>query len=328
MMKAVTFNGTGGPEVIEISDREVPTPQSDEILINVKGAGMNRPDIMQRKGMYNPPPGVSDIPGLEISGKVVQKGTAALPFAEGDRVCALLPGGGYAEYAAVNAENAALLPKEITFAEGAAIPETFMTVWSHLFQFAGFTSGNSILIHGGASGIGTTATMLTKAFGASQIFTTVSNEKDQQASIELGADAAINYKTQDFVEEVKKHTREEGVNFILDIIAGDYVQRNYEAAAMFGTVLQVGIKHGKARDLNLFPMLAKRLTHLGMTLRSQSPEEKARVLNGLKENVWPMIEKGKIKPQIFKTFKLSEAKTAHEFMEQERYFGKLVLIPE
>lgn len=327
-MKAIIFDGTGGPEVIKPTERTVPSPNKDELLIEVKAAGVNRPDVMQRKGMYDPPPGATDIPGLEVSGEVVERGASSLPFSKGDRVCALLPGGGYAEYAVVNANNAALLPEGMTYAEGAAIPETFMTVWSHLFQFAEFKADKSILIHGGASGIGTTATMLTRAWGASQIITTVSNKNDQKASLNLGADAAINYRTQDFVKEVEKETDGMGVDFILDIIAGDYVQRNYEAAAMFGTILQVGIMHGKSQEVNLFPMLSKRLTHLGMTLRSQTPTEKAGVLKGLQKNVWPMMETGKIKPQIAKTFKLSEARAAHEFMEQERYFGKLVLITE
>lgn len=327
-MKAIIFNGAGGTEVIELVDREIPTPGKDEVLIQVKAAGINRPDVMQRKGMYNPPPGVTEIPGLEVSGVVTQLGSTKLPFSKGAAVCAILPGGGYAEYAVAKAENVAILPKGIDFPEGGAIMETFLTVWSHLFHFAKFQPDKSILIHGGASGIGTTSIMLCKAFGASKILTTVSNTSDQKACLQLGADAAINYKTHDFVEETKKHTGGKGVNFILDIIAGDYVQRNYQAAAMYGTILQVGIMQGKAKELDLMPMLAKRLTHLGITLRSQTSAEKAHILRDLQEKVWPLLETGSVKPQLYKTFPLSEAKKAHEMLDQSKHFGKIVLLPD
>lgn len=326
-MKAAVFNGAGGPEVIELVKREIPKPEKQEVLIKIKAAGINRPDVMQRLGLYNPPAGVTDIPGLEVAGEVVQPGSPELNFRKGDRVCAIIPGGGYAEYVKVPAVNVALLPQSLSFEEGGGLMEAFLTVWSHLFRFAGFKKGCSILIHGGASGIGTTATMMTKAFGASLILTTVSNKSDQKASLKLGADVAINYKTQDFVEEVKSHTERKGVDFILDIIGGDYVQRNYEAAAMYGTILQVGVMHGKVENLNLFPMLAKRLTHLGNTLRSQTVEEKAILVKELQENVWPLVESGQIKPQLHRTFKLLEVKEAHKAFDEGGHFGKLVLVP-
>lgn len=326
-MKAAVFNGAGGPEVIELVEREIPRPEKQEVLIKIKAAGINRPDVLQRLGLYNPPAGVTDIPGLEVAGEIVQPGSPGLGFKEGDRVCAIISGGGYAEYVNVPAENVALLPQVLSFEEGGGLMEAFLTVWSHLFRFAGFKKGSSILIHGGASGIGTTATMMTKAFGASQILTTVSNEADQKASLNLGADVAINYKTQDFVAEVKSHTQGKGVDFILDIIGGDYVQRNYDAAAMYGTILQVGVMHGKVENLNLFPMLAKRLTHLGITLRSQTVEEKAVLVKELQENVWPLVEAGQIKPELHRTFKLSEVKEAHRAFDEGGHFGKLVLVP-
>lgn len=324
-MKAIVFEETGGPDVIAEIEREKPTSQPDEVQIKVKAAGVNRPDVMQRKGLYNPPEGVTDIPGLEVAGEVVQVGSEVKEWNEGDAVCAIVAGGGYAEYVTVHADNVTRLPDGLSFTEGAGLMETFLTVWSHLFKFAKFEEGKSILVHGGASGIGTTAIMLTKVFGASKVFTTVSNREDQRACRQLGADVAINYKTHDFVAEVDEHTAGTGVDFILDIIGGDYVQRNYEAAAMYGTILQVGVMHGKAESLNLFPMLAKRLNHMGITLRSQTVEEKAGLIDGLEKQVWPLIENGDVKPQIHQTFPLTQARQAHEAMEHGGHFGKLVL---
>lgn len=243
------------------------------------------PDVMQRQGLYAPPPGVTDIPGLEVSGVVKEVGVSVRKFKVGDEVCALVQGGGYAEYVVAHQDNVLFIPEGLTLVEGGILLETFMTVWSHLFQHAKFRENCSILIHGGTSGIGTTATMLTRAFGATQIFTTVSSAAHQQASLEIGADVAINYKEQDFVEEVKKHTNGHGVDFILDIIAGDYIQKNYEVAAMNGTILQVGVLKGLAEKVKIFPMLAKRLMHTGATLRSQSATAKAEVMAALQENM-------------------------------------------
>ncbi|GAA5630143.1 quinone oxidoreductase 1 [Acinetobacter calcoaceticus] len=325
-MKCITFNGAGGPEVIMVSERPMPELSDEGILIEVVAAGINGPDVMQRQGLYAPPPGVTDIPGLEVSGIVKQVGKSVSKFKAGDEVCALVPGGGYAEYVVAHQDNVLFIPEGLTLVEGGILLETFMTVWSHLFQHAKFRPNSSILIHGGTSGIGTTATMLTRAFGATQIFTTVSSEAHQKASLELGADVAINYHENDFVEEVKKHTDGQGVDFVLDIIAGDYIQRNYEVAAMNGTILQIGVLKGLAQNLNIFPMLAKRLTHTGATLRSQSSEAKAEVMSALQEKVWPLISKGQIKPLLYQSFDLEQARQAHELLNQGQHVGKLALI--
>lgn len=325
-MKCITFNGAGGPEVITVNERPMPELTDDGILIEVVAAGINGPDVMQRKGLYAPPPGVTDIPGLEVSGVVKQVGKQVTKFKAGDEVCALVPGGGYAEYVVAHQDNVLFIPEGLTLIEGGILLETFMTVWSHLFQHAKFRPNSSILIHGGTSGIGTTATMLTRAFGATQIFTTVSSKEHQEASLKIGADVAINYNEDDFVEVVKKHTDGKGVDFVLDIIAGDYIQRNYEVAAMNGTILQIGVLKGLADKVNIFPMLAKRLTHTGATLRSQSAEAKAEVMAALQEKVWPLISKGQLKPLLYKTFDLEEARQAHEFLDQGEHVGKLALI--
>lgn len=325
-MKCITFNGAGGPEVITVSERPMPELTDDGILIEVVAAGINGPDVMQRKGLYAPPPGVTDIPGLEVSGIVKQVGKQVTKFKAGDEVCALVPGGGYAEYVVAHQDNVLFIPEGLTLIEGGILLETFMTVWSHLFQHAKFRPNSSILIHGGTSGIGTTATMLTRAFGATQIFTTVSSKEHQEASLKIGADVGINYNEDDFVEVVKKHTDGKGVDFVLDIIAGDYIQRNYEVAAMNGTILQIGVLKGLADKVNIFPMLAKRLTHTGATLRSQSAEAKAEVMAALQEKVWPLISKGQLKPLLDKTFDLEEARQAHEFLDQGEHVGKLALI--
>ncbi|MFW6699094.1 NAD(P)H-quinone oxidoreductase [Acinetobacter pittii] len=325
-MKCITFNGVGGPEVITVRERPMPELTDDGILIEVVAAGINGPDVMQRKGLYAPPPGVTDIPGLEVSGVVKQVGKQVTKFKAGDEVCALVPGGGYAEYVVAHQDNVLFIPEGLTLIEGGILLETFMTVWSHLFQHAKFRPNSSILIHGGTSGIGTTATMLTRAFGATQIFTTVSSKEHQEASLKIGADVAINYNEDDFVEVVKKHTDGKGVDFVLDIIAGDYIQRNYEVAAMNGTILQIGVLKGLADKVNIFPMLAKRLTHTGATLRSQSAEAKAEVMAALQEKVWPLISKGQLKPLLYKTFDLEEARQAHEFLDQGQHVGKLALI--
>lgn len=325
-MKCITFNGAGGPEVITVSERAMPELTDDGILIEVVAAGINGPDVMQRQGLYAPPPGVTDIPGLEVSGIVKQVGKQVTKFKAGDEVCALVQGGGYAEYVVAHQDNVLFIPEGLTLIEGGILLETFMTVWSHLFQHAKFRPNSSILIHGGTSGIGTTATMLTRAFGATQIFTTVSSKEHQEASLKIGADVAINYNEDDFVEVVKKHTDGKGVDFVLDIIAGDYIQRNYEVAAMNGTILQIGVLKGLADKVNIFPMLAKRLTHTGATLRSQSAEAKAEVMAALQEKVWPLISKGQLKPLLYKTFDLEEARQAHELLQKGEHVGKLALI--
>lgn len=325
-MTAVEITQPGGPEVLQPTTRPVPKPQPHEVLIRVVAAGVNGPDIMQRKGQYAPPPGASDIPGLEVSGIVAAVGADVKSFTVGDHVAALIPGGGYAEYCVAHETNALPLPPGLNLIEAAALPETFMTVWLNMFERGQFKAGDIILIHGGASGIGTTATMLAKAFGAAKIITTVGSEEHHEASLKLGADTAVLYKEADFVEVTKEVTDGHGADIILDIVAGDYVARNYEAAAMNGRIVQIGVIGGAAKELNLFPMLSKRLTHIGSTLRSRSPEEKAALIKALTENVWPLLEKGSVKPQVCKTFPFEKAGEAHQMMDDSKHIGKVVLI--
>jgi NADPH:quinone reductase len=323
-MLVIEIQHPGGPEVLAPASHPVPKPGPGEILIKVAAAGVNRPDILQRRGLYPPPPGSSEIPGLEVAGEIVGSGEGATRFKLGEKVCALVAGGGYAEYCAVHENNALPIPSGLDMIEAAALPETFFTVWTNLFQRGKLKSGETVLIHGGTSGIGTTATMLAKAFGA-VILTTAGSEEKCRACVALGADFAINYRTQDFVEEVRKFTDGKGVDVILDIVAGDYVARNYKAAALNGRIIQIGIQNGAARELNLMPMLAKRLTHTGSTLRSRTVAEKAQIAQELERQVWPLLHQGKIKPQIFKTFRMEEAAEAHVLMESGAHVGKIVL---
>lgn len=324
-MTAIEISRPGGPEVLVPARRPIPHPGKDEVLIRVHAAGVNGPDVLQRKGLYNPPPGASDIPGLEIAGEIVAVGSDVVQFAPGDLVCALVTGGGYAEYAVANHQVTMKLPRGLELSEAAAMPETFLTVWLNLFQRGGFRSGESVLIHGGASGIGTTATMLARAAGASQIITTVGSDAHRLASLSLGADVAVNYLEEDFVEEVRKATSGKGVDVILDIIAGDYVARNYEAAALNGRIVQVSVLKGPAKELDLWPMLQKRLTHIGSTLRSRTYEDKANIIRELQQKVWPLIENGAVRPQVFKTFPLESAAAAHELIDSGTHVGKIVL---
>lgn len=324
-MTVIEITQPGGPEVLVPAQRPIPTPGPQEVLIRVQAAGVNGPDVLQRKGLYDPPAGASDIPGLEVSGEVVALGQEVAHFKVGDQVMALIPGGGYAEYATADARTTLHLPDGLSMVEAAALPETFMTVWVNLFQRGQFKAGESILIHGGASGIGTTATMLAKVFGASKILTTVANPTQQSASQSLGADLAINYQEQDFVAEVMRETEGHGVDVIVDIIGGDYVDRNLRAAAMNGRIVQIGLIKGAATNVDLFPMLVKRLTHIGSTLRSRSHDEKAEIIAELESQVWPHIRSGNIKPLIHTTFDLTNAKAAHELMDSGRHIGKIVL---
>lgn len=320
-MIAIEITAPGGPEVLRASRRPVPVPASDEVLIKVEAAGINGPDVLQRKGLYAPPPGASDIPGLEVAGRVVAVGAAVRAFAVGDRVGALLTGGGYAQYAAANESVTFKVPDGLTMAEAAALPETFMTVWLNLFDRAGFKAGESVLIHGGASGIGSTATMLARQLGASKIITTVNSPIQQEASLRLGADVAVNYLEDDFVSSVKDATDGAGVDIILDIVAGDYVARNYEAAAMNGRIMQISILQGPAKELDLWPMLLKRLTHSGTTLRSRTYADKKDILARLEQHVWPLIAKGLVKPEVYRTFTLTEAADAHTLLDSGTHIG-------
>lgn len=324
-MTVIEISRPGGPEVLVSTRRPIPHPGKDEVLIRVHAAGVNGPDVQQRKGLYNPPHGASDIPGLEIAGEIVAVGSEVAQFAPGDVVCALVTGGGYAEYAVANHQVTMKLPRGLELTEAAAMPETFLTVWLNLFQRGGFRRGESVLIHGGASGIGTTATMLARAAGASQIITTVGSDAHRVASLNLGADVAVNFLEEDFVEEVRKATSGKGIDVILDIIAGDYVARNYEAAALNGRIVQVSVLKGPAKELDLLPMLVKRLTHVGSTLRSRTYEDKANIIRELQQDVWPLIESGAVRPQVFKTFPLESAAAAHALIDSGTHVGKIVL---
>ncbi len=323
-MRAINIQRFGGPEVLVPAAYPIPQPASGCILIRVAAAGVNRPDVLQRRGLYPPPAGASTIPGLEIAGEVAGLGADASRFSIGDKVCALVAGGGYAEYCVVHASNALPVPQGLSMVEAAALPETFFTVWANLFQRGQLKAGETVLIHGGSSGIGTAATLLAKAFGAT-VLVTVGSEEKRQACLALGADLAINYHLQDFVEEARKFTAGKGVDVIVDIIAGDYVARNYLAAALNGRIVQIGVQNGPAKELNLMPMLTKRLTHTGSTLRSRSVPEKAQVAQELEQQVWPLLQQGKLKPVVFRSFKLEEAAAAHRLMESGVHIGKIVL---
>ncbi|MBW5811026.1 NAD(P)H-quinone oxidoreductase [Yersinia kristensenii] len=324
-MVSIEITQPGGPKVLVPVDRPTPMPAAGEILVKVSAAGVNRPDVMQRRGQYAPPPGASDIPGLEVAGIVVAVAADVSRFKIGDKVCGLVAGGGYAQYCVIHETNALPIPPNLTEIEAAALPETFFTVWTNLFQRGHFTAGETVLIHGGSSGIGTTAIILSKAFGAKIVIVTVGSEEKRLACLALGADIAINYHTDDFVAETKRATAGKGVDVIIDLIAGDYVARNYEAAAMSGRIVQIGTQNGNAKDLNLMLMLLKRLTHTGSTLRSRTVAEKALIATELEQHVWPLLCNGQIKPLIFQTFPLKDAAKAHELMESSTHIGKIVL---
>ncbi|WP_156293884.1 NAD(P)H-quinone oxidoreductase [Serratia oryzae] len=325
-MKVIEISQPGGPEVLVLAERSLPALAPGEILVKVAAAGVNRPDVMQRLGQYAPPPGASDIPGLEMAGDVIAVGSGVQRYAPGDQVCALIAGGGYAQYCKVHESNALPVPKGFSMIEAAAIPETFFTVWVNVFQRGHLQAGETVLIHGGTSGIGTVATMLAKTFSA-HVITTVGSEEKRQASLALGADVAINYHCEDFVEHTKRATDGKGANVIVDLIAGDYVAKNYQAAAMDGRIVQIGTQHGVIKELNLMPLLLKRLTHTGSTLRARSVEDKAQIAAELEQKVWPLLERGALKPQIFKTFPLEQAARAHALMESSVHIGKIVLVP-
>jgi putative PIG3 family NAD(P)H quinone oxidoreductase len=324
-MLAIDIPRPGPPEVLAVCARPIPQPAEKHVLVRVEAAGINRPDILQRQGIYPPPPGASGIPGLEIAGTVVRLGFGAKRFSIGDKVCALVPGGGYAEFCVAHESNALPVPSGLGMIEAAALPETFFTVWANLFRRGGLKAGETVLIHGGSSGIGTTAIMLSKAFGATPLATAGSEEKCR-ACLALGADLAINYRTHDFVEETKRFTQGKGADVVVDIVGGDYVARNYRAAAINGRIIQIGVQHGPARELNLMAMLAKRLTHTGSTMRSRTVQEKAQIAQELEQHVWPLLRQGQIKPAIFRVFDLEEAVAAHSLMESSTHIGKIVLV--
>ena len=324
-MIAIAFTSPGGPEVLQPVRLPVPVPGRGEILVRVAAAGVNRPDVLQRQGAYPPPPGAPATPGLEIAGEVVALGEGASRYEAGDRVCALVPGGGYAEYAVVHESNALPVPPGLSLTEAAAIPETFFTVWTNVFDRGRLKPGETLLIHGGSSGIGTTAIMLGKAFGAVVVVTAGSEDKCQ-ACRELGADLAINYRTEDFATVLP----EKGIkpDVILDMVGGDYVARNLKIAAMHARIVMIAFQKGSRFEADWMPIMLKRLTFTGSTLRPRSVAEKAEIARALEQQVWPLFAAEQVKPIIFHTFRLSEAAKAHALMESSEHIGKIVLVAE
>jgi putative PIG3 family NAD(P)H quinone oxidoreductase len=323
-MTVIGISKPGGPEVLIPETRAVPVPGPGEILVKVEAAGVNRPDVAQRSGAYPPPPGASDLPGLEISGEVVALGAGATRHKLGDKVMSLVAGGGYAQYCIAQDAQAMAVPSGLSMLEAGAVPETLMTVWHNVFERGGLKSGETLLIHGGSSGIGTMAIQLGKAFGAKVIVTVGSKDK-ADACLKLGADVAINYKTQDFVAEVKAATGGAGANVILDMVGGDYIDRNYDAAAVDGRIVQIAILGGAKATINIAKVMVKRLNHTGSTLRPRSNTDKAAMVAAIEAKVMPLLREGRVKPLMDSTFPLEKAADAHRRMETSEHIGKIVL---
>ena len=323
-MTAIAIREPGGPEVLVPERVEVPRPGTGQVLIKVAAAGVNRPDILQRQGGYPPPPGAPLTPGLEIAGEVVAVGEGVRRYGLGDKVCALVPGGGYAEHCLAAEDNALPIPAGLSMEEAAGLPETYFTVWTNVFQRGALKAGETLLVHGGTSGIGSTAIMLARAFGAKVIATAGSDDKCE-ACRKLGADHAINYRSQDFVDDMKAQKLE--ANVILDMVGGDYVGRNLRVAAMHGRIVQIAFQKGSKVEVDLLPIMLKRLTLTGSTLRPRSVAEKAEIARELEAKVWPLLAQGRCKPVIHATFPLAEAARAHALMESSVHVGKIILIP-
>ena len=324
-MTVIGISKPGGPEVLVPETRAVPRPGPDEILIKVLAAGVNRPDVSQRQGHYPPPPGASDLPGLEVAGEVVAVGSNAKKHKPGDKVMSLVAGGGYAQYCIAQDAQAMAVPPSLSIAEAGAIPETLMTVWHNVFERGALKAGETLLIHGGSSGIGTMAIQLAKACGAKVIVTVGSKEK-ADACLKLGADRAINYKTEDFVAEVKAATSGAGANVILDMVGGDYIERNYAAAAVDGRVVQIAFLGGPKATVNFTGLMVKRLTHTGSTLRPRSNADIAAMVAAIEAKVMPLLREGRIKPLMDSSFPLEKAADAHRRMETSEHIGKIVLL--
>jgi putative PIG3 family NAD(P)H quinone oxidoreductase len=324
-MTAIEITEPGGPEVLRPAERPMPLPGAGEVLIRVAAAGVNRPDVMQRQGSYPPPPGASDIPGLEIAGTVAAVGLGVNHTKLGDEICALVTGGGYATYCVAPEAQCLPVPKGFSMTEAAALPETCFTVWTNLFERGGLKAGETVLIHGGTSGIGTTAIQLAKVLGAHQIFATAGSRDKCHAAEKLGATRGIDYKHEDFVKVVKDATGGRGVDVILDMVGGDYIQRNINALAVEGRIVYIAFLKGSTAEINLMPLMLKRGTITGSTLRARSVEQKAAIAAPLRRIVWPLLEQGKIRPQIHRTFPLAQAAEAHQLMETSAHIGKIVL---
>lgn len=325
-MTAIAITTPGGPEVLKPAQMALPVLQDHEVLIRVAAAGVNRPDVLQRQGGYPPPPGAPATPGLEVAGHVVAKGPQVRRYKEGDAVCALVPGGGYAEYCAAAEDNTLPVPEGISLTEAGGIPETFFTVWTNVFERAGLKPGETLLVHGGSSGIGTTAIMMAHHLG-SRVFATAGSADKCRACEALGAERGINYREEDFVQVVKTGTDGKGADVILDMVGGDYVPRNLAVAAMHGRIVNIAFLKGSKVEVDLLPIMLKRLTLTGSTLRPRSVAEKALIARALEASVWPLLAQGKIRPQIFETFPLAQAAEAHRLLETSAHVGKIILVP-
>ena len=323
-MRCVEIEKPGGPEVLVLSERAPPAPRAGEVLIHVAAAGVNRPDVLQRQGLYPLPPGVSDLPGLEVAGTIAAVGEGVVGWHEGDRVCALTPGGGYAEYCTTPAGQCLPAPRGLSMIEAASLPETCFTVWINVFDRAGLAAGETLLVQGGSSGIGVTAIQLAKAFGH-RVFATAGTDEKCRACEHLGAERGINYHTEDFVEVVKALTNKQGVDVILDMVGGEYVPRELKCLAADGRLSLIAFLGGSRATLDMSDILYRRLTITGSTLRPRSVEYKSRMAAALRERVWPQIEAGAVKPVIHATFPLSQAADAHRLMETSTHIGKIVL---
>jgi NADPH:quinone reductase len=323
-MTAIEIKQSGGPEVLTPGLRPAPRPAAGEVLVKVAAAGVNRPDVLQRQGGYAPPPGASDIPGLEIAGKIVALGDGVTGWKVGDAVCALVAGGGYAEYCSAPVPQCLPFPKGYDAVRAAAIPETFFTVWTNVFDRGRLKAGETFLVHGGSSGIGTTAIQLAKAFGA-HVFATAGGAEKCAACRKLGAELAIDYRNEDFAEVVSKATNGRGVDVILDMVGGDYILRNLKSLALEGRLVQIAFLKGSTAEINLLPLMVKRQTLTGSTLRPRSVAEKGVIAEALRQKVWPLLDAGTVAPIVHATFPLAKAADAHRLMESSTHIGKIVL---
>ena len=323
-MRAVEISSPGGPEVLKPRDLPKPSPKPNEIVVKVAAAGVNRPDVLQRMGLYPVPPDASPLPGLEIAGEVVAKGAAVTLWKPGDKVCALANGGGYAEYCAVPETQALPVPKNLSMVEAASLPETFFTVWSNVYDRGRLAPGESLLVQGGTSGIGVTAIQMAAATG-NRVFATAGSDDKCAACLRLGAEKAFNYRTQDWAAEVRAATGGQGVNVILDMVGGDYVPKELKCLADEGRLVFIAFLRGPKTELDISQVMLRRLTITGSTLRPRPAEFKGAIARSLRERIWPLLEAGRIKPQIYRTFPLEQASEAHRLMESSQHIGKIVL---
>jgi NADPH2:quinone reductase len=323
-MKHVAMTAPGGPEVLHVATGPTPKPGRGEVLVKVAAAGVNRPEVLQRQGGYPPPPGVTPILGLEIAGEVVALGEGVRKLKLGDKICALVSGGGYAEYCPAPEPQCLPIPQPLSLVEAASVPETFFTVWTNVFERGALKEGETFVVHGGTSGIGTVAIQLAHAFGA-RVLATAGNDEKCAFCRKIGADEAINYRSQDFVAEVKRITDGKGVDLILDMVGGAYVEKNLRCLAMDGRLVQIAFLQPSKIELDLMPVMLKRLTVTGSTLRPRTVEQKGAIAKALQEKVWPLLDAGRVKPIMYKTFPMSQAAEAHRLMESSEHIGKIAL---